>query len=161
MNRRLGYAALLAALVPTLSLIAAPAEAQRRGRGGNERPPQPDTYIPPAQQEKTFPLGGAWAAVSLNGKPVADRRATFHVDANLRGTGFGGCNTFSAASYPLRQQGFAVGPLALTKRTCDKAMLDFERSYLTALRGARNWDLVNGKLVIKGAAGEVQFDRTL
>lgn len=155
MNRRLGYAALLAALVV---LTALPAEAQRRGRGGNQRPPQPDEYIPQAQ-EKTFPLGATWSAATLNGKPIADRRATFQVDQNLRGTGFGGCNTFSAAAYPLKQQGLAVGPLALTKRACDKGAADFERSFLTALRAARNWDLANGKLVVKGAAGEVTFDR--
>ena len=96
---------------------------------------------------------------SLNGKSISDRRATFQVDANLRGTGFGGCNTFSAAAYPLRQQGFAVGPLALTKRACDKGMMDFERAFLLALRGARKCDLVDGRLVIKGAAGELRFDR--
>jgi len=158
MNRRLGYAALLAALVPLVALTAGPAEAQRRGRG-QERGAQPDQQIPPAQQEKTFPLGNSWSALTMNGKPIADRRATLLVDQNLRGTGFGGCNTFSAAAYPLRQQGFAVGPIALTKRACDKGMLDFERAYLTALRGARNWDLVNGKLVVKGAAGEITFDR--
>lgn len=157
-NRRLGYAALLAALVPMASLIAGPAEAQRRGR---QQPAEQQQQIPPAEQEKSFPTGASWAAISLNGKPISDRRATFLIDANLRGTGFGGCNTFSAAAYPLRQQGLAVGPLALTKRTCDKGLLDFERAYLTALRAARNWDLVDGKLVVKGAAGELRFDRGL
>ncbi|WP_248310724.1 META domain-containing protein [Bosea vaviloviae] len=113
------------------------------------------------QQEKNFPLGASWTAVSLNGKPISDRRATLMVDQNLRGTGFAGCNTFSAAAYPLRQQSFAVGPLALTKRSCDKGLSDFERSYLTALRATQKWDLVNGKLVLKGGAGELQFDRAL
>jgi heat shock protein HslJ len=153
MTRRLGYAALLAALAV---LAVSPAEAQRRSR--QAPPPQPDQTIP-TQQEKNFPLGATWSAATLNGKSIADRRATFQVDQNLRGTGFGGCNTFSAAAYPLKQQGLAVGPVALTKRACDKGMLDFERSFLTALRAARNWDLVNGRLVVKGAAGEVTFDR--
>jgi heat shock protein HslJ len=158
MNRRLGQAAFHAALLAALVVLTAlPAEAQRR-RGGGQRPPQPDQYIP-EKQEKTFPLGATWSAATLNGKSIADRRATFQVDQNLRGTGFGGCNTFSASAYPLKQQGLAVGPVALTKRACDKGMLDFERSFLTALRAARNWDLVNGKLVVKGAAGEVTFDR--
>ena len=156
MNRRLGFAALLAAFVPML-LASGQAEAQRRRQPQNAPPPGQE--VPPAKQDKTFPLGASWTAVALNGKPIADRRITLQVDQNLRGTGFGGCNTFSAAAYPLREQGFAVGPLALTKRSCDKAVLDFERSYLLALRGTRNWDLVAGKLVLKGAGGEVQFDR--
>jgi heat shock protein HslJ len=157
MNRRSGLAALFAALSPLLLAGASPADAQSRGRQSQQPPAQ---QAPPSQgQEKTFPLGASWSAVLLNGKPISDRRATFQVDANLRGTGFSGCNTFSAAAYPLRQQGFAVGPLALTKRTCDKGLMDFERAFLLALRGARNFDLVDGRLVIKGAAGEVQFDR--
>ena len=70
-------------------------------------------------------------------------------------------NTFSASAYPMREQNFAVGPIALTKRDCDKGLAAFERSFLTALRAARSWDLVNGRLVIKGGAGEVQFERAL
>ena len=81
------------------------------------------------------------------------------VDQNLRGTGFAGCNTYSASAYPLRQQGFAVGPVAVTKRACDKAVMDFERNFLLALRGSRQWDLVEGRLVLKTAAGEIRFDR--
>lgn len=159
MNRRLGIAASLAALVPLLLIASHEAMAQRRGFG-MPAPTAPTQQEGPAvKQDKNFPLGASWSAVSLNGKSIAGRRATLQVDGNLRGTGFGGCNTFSASAYPLRQQGFAVGPLAMTKRSCDKSQLDFERSYLTALRGARNWDIVNGKLVIKGEAGEIQFDR--
>lgn len=116
---------------------------------------------PPPQQEKTFPLGASWSVVALNGKPVEERRATLIVDQNLRGTGFGGCNTFSAAAYPLRQQGFAVGPIAITKRSCDKGTLDFERAFLTALRATNKWDVVNGRLVLRGGAGELTLSRSL
>lgn len=158
MLRRLGISAFLAASVTALPLLVGTASAQRGPKPAQE-PSLEQREGPTIKQDKTFPLGASWTAISLNGKPVANRRITFQVDMNLRGTGFGGCNTFSASAYPLRQQGFAVGPVALTKRSCDKAVLDFERSYLMALRGARNWDLVAGKLVIKGAAGEVQFDR--
>lgn len=151
-----------------LTILAAPmlmptdALAQRRQPMPSREElgtPQSAPIQPP--QEKNFPLGASWTAVSLNGKPISDRRATLMVDQNLRGTGFAGCNTFSASAYPLRQQSFAVGPLALTKRSCDKGLSDFERSYLTALRATQKWDLVNGKLVLKGGAGELQFDRAL
>jgi heat shock protein HslJ len=160
MNRRLGLAAVLAALTAPM-LMPTDAAAQRRQQMPNrsELGEQPAAPIPP--QEKNFPLGASWSVVSLNGKPVSDRRATLQVDNNLRGTGFGGCNTFSASAYPLRQQGFAVGPIALTKRTCDKGLVDFERSFLTVLRTVKNWDVVNGKLILKGGAGEVQLDRAL
>lgn len=159
MIRRLGSAAFLAALIAPLLV---PAEAMAQSR--QKMPPRSELGTPPApslqQQEKTFPFGASWVVVTVNGKPAGDRRATLLVDQNLRGTGFAGCNTFSAAAYPLREQGFAVGPIALTKRACDKGLLDFERTYLTALRAAQKWDLVNGRLVLKGGAGEVQLSRT-
>ncbi|MFN3673366.1 MAG: META domain-containing protein [Bosea sp. (in: a-proteobacteria)] len=160
MNRRSGLAAFLATLTSMLALGQTPAEAQFRSRQ-NQQPPAQQVPPPSQGQEKTFPLGASWSAVLLNGKSISDRRATFQVDANLRGTGFSGCNTFSAAAYPLRQQGFAVGPLALTKRACDKGMMDFERAFLLALRGAQKYDLIDGRLVIQGAAGEIRFDRAI
>ncbi len=36
-----------------------------------------------------------------------------------------------------------------------------ERSFLTALRAARQWDLQQGRLVLRGQAGELRFDRAL
>jgi len=161
MIRRLGYAAVLSIMAAPM-LMPTDALAQRRGQmPSREELGTPQSAPITQQQEKNFPLGASWTAVSMNGKPIADRRATLQVDQNLRGTGFGGCNTFSASAYPLRQQSFAVGPLALTKRSCDKGLSDFERSFLTALRATQKWDLVNGKLVLKGGAGELQFDRAL
>lgn len=158
MIRRLGYAAALAVVAAPVLLPADALAQSRQKMPSREEMGTPQT-APIQQQEKNFPLGASWTAVSMNGKSIADRRATLQVDPSLRGTGFGGCNTFSASAYPLRQQAFAVGPLALTKRSCDKGASEFERSFLTALRAARSWDLVNGKLVIKGGAGEIHFDR--
>lgn len=161
MTRRLGYASVLAlTIAPLLMASATTALSQSRQR----MPPrgeQPSEAPPPQQQEKQFPMGASWSAISFNGKPISNMRATLQVDANLRGTGFAGCNTFSASAYPLRQQGFAVGPIALTKRSCDKGVADFERNFLVALRAVRNWDLVQGRLVLKGAGGELTFDRAL
>jgi heat shock protein HslJ len=160
MNRRFCLAAAFATLATT-TLVASDASAQRRQQMPSREELGTPAPAPIPQQEKNFPLGAAWSASTLNGKSVAGMRATLLVDANLRGTGFGGCNTFSASAYPLRQQGFAVGPLALTKRTCDKDISGFERSYLTALRGARKWDLVQGRLVISTALGDLVFERAL
>lgn len=160
MIRRLGLAATLAVLALPM-LLPVEAGAQQRRKQATESQPLSAEPLANTQQEKTFPLGASWSVVALNGKPAYDRRATLIVDKNLRGTGFGGCNTFSAAAYPLRQQGFLVGPIALTKRSCDKGLLEFERTLLTALRATRNWDIVNGRLVLKGAAGEVTLSRSL
>src|SRR3954465_3583626 len=56
-----------------------------------------------SKQEKRFPLGAAWIAVSLNGKPfTGGERPSFMVSDQYRATGFGGCNAFSATAFPLR-----------------------------------------------------------
>ena len=90
-----------------------------------------------------------------------DRWPTFTLDQQYRAKGFGGCNTFSATAYPLREQGLAVGPVAMTKRACEKGQSAAEMQYLTALRTAAKWDTVVGSLVIKGPNGELKFERSL
>lgn len=161
--RSIGYAlAALSLLVATGAAAQTPGfgigrrtnqEQQNQGGGGK---------LPAAKEEKRFPLGNAWIAVSLNGKPYAgSERPTFHLDDQFRLRGFGGCNTFSATAYPLREQGIAVGPLALTKRSCDKGVEAAETAFLTALRTSAKWDTVVGSLVIKGPSGEIKFERSL
>jgi heat shock protein HslJ len=110
-------------------------------------------------REKDFPTRNSWALVRMNGKPVNGERPSFTLDKQFRVRGFGGCNTFSAVAYPLRQQTFAVGPIAMTRKGCDPALMASEKSFLTSLRTSQKWDLDNGDLVIKTQAGELRFQR--
>jgi heat shock protein HslJ len=114
-----------------------------------------------AKQQKQFPVGMQWTLVSLNGKVVSDNRPTMMIDDALRARGFGGCNTFSATAYPLNQQRFAVGPIALTKRSCDKSVMDVEKTFLVLFRTAAVWDLKDGQLIIQGNNGQLKFERAL
>ena len=98
-------------------------------------------------------------AVSLNNKPFSGDRPSFTLDDQFRARGFGGCNTFSATAYPLREQRFAVGPLALTKKACDKSVMAAEQQFLVALRHSAQWDIVGSSLVIKTQNGELRFER--
>ncbi|WP_210496968.1 META domain-containing protein [Microvirga antarctica] len=122
-----------------------------------------DTKVPqPGQLDKIFPLGSSWVAVSLNGKPFGGaERPTFALDDQLRARGFGGCNNYSATAYPLREQGFAVGPFALTKKACEKGQMAVEQSFLVALRTAAKWDVNGSTLIIKTQNGELRFERSL
>ena len=112
---------------------------------------------------KKFPFDVQWIAVSLNNKPFPGQRAdrpTLSLDETLRVRGFGACNTYSATAYPLQQQRFAVGPIALTKRECPKEMMDAEKIFLVALRTAQQWDSEEGKLIIYSQSGQLVFERT-
>jgi heat shock protein HslJ len=119
-------------------------------------------YIPPSRPtEKVFPLDATWTAVSLNGKSFSGERPSFSIDKQYRARGFGGCNSFAATAFPLREQSLAVGPLAMTKRSCDKGLAALEQTFLVALRTAGKWDFVGSTLVIKSQAGELRLERAL
>jgi heat shock protein HslJ len=147
----------------TLAAGIGDAAAQGFGRrGSSQEQHQQQGVRPPTKEEKRFPLGHSWIAVSLNGKGyTGSERPTFTLDDQFRVRGFGGCNTFSATAYPLREQGIAVGPIAMTKRACDKGVSAAEMQFLTALRTSAKWDTVVGSLVIKGPNGELKFERSL
>src|SRR5688500_10696989 len=146
-----------AAQAPTAQAPAAPAPA---GQG----PAKPGQAQKPAggQREKQFPVPSNWTAVSLNGKPFGGRdRPTFSLDQQYRAKGFGGCNTYSATSYPLREQRLAVGPFALTKKQCDKEVMETERAFLVALRTSMQWDFDGSTLVVKTQSGDLRFERSI
>ncbi len=151
----------VAAILLLAATSAAMAQAQPRG-GGNAPPPSRDG-VPQPRQEKVFPVNVSWLAVSLNGQRFSGERPAISLDDNLRIRGFGGCNTFSATAYPLRNQGIAVGPLALTRRSCAGGLAEVERRFLIALRTAQKWDVTSngGILIVQGQNGELRFERSL
>jgi heat shock protein HslJ len=155
----LRLATILAALA-TVSVAHAQTAATLGRPAGPTR--QVDPKVPqPLERDKIFPLGSSWTAVSLNGKPFGGERPSFKLDTQLRATGFSGCNTYSTTAYPLREQGMAVAPFALTKKTCDKAVMALEQAFLTALRTSGKWDIQGQTLTIKSQSGELRFERVL
>jgi heat shock protein HslJ len=144
---------LVAAIAATLATAAF---AQMRTKE-SEAPPQP---LP--AQTKNFPLDQTWSLRDLNGKPIASTLdVSFKIDGNLRGSGYTGCNSWSATLYPVKDQHLLVGPYALTKKQCPKEVMAVEFGFLSALTGGPTWDLVNGDLVIKGPKGALRLARSL
>jgi heat shock protein HslJ len=141
----------LAALIVSAAALVGAAEVQ------SQEEKKPSIL---AKREKQFPVPSSWIIKSFNGKAYSGMdRPTFSLDQQYRARGFGGCNTFSTTAYPLREQRFAVGPLALTKKQCDKAVMESERAFLVALRTSMQWDLDGLNLVIKSQQGELRFER--
>lgn len=151
-----------AVAVLAIALVAVPAWSRPKEEDLQHKPQgSADTPSTVKKEEKTFPLGTSWLAASLNGKSFGGERPAFSLDQQFRAKGFGGCNTFAAVAYPLKEQGIAVGPFALTKKDCGKDVMALEHDFLVALRAAQKWDLLAGQLVIKGPAGELRFDRSI
>ena len=152
----------LAALALSAAAMTVTANAQSAGGRSAQSQQQEQKKPSILNKEKQFPVPSSWVAVTLNGKPYSGvDRPAFSLDKQYRARGFGGCNTFSTTAYPLREQRFAVGPLALTKKQCDKAVMEAERAYFVALRTAMQWDLEGLTLVIKGQNGELRFERSI
>ena len=149
---------LVAALAATTLAAAVPALAGSSGPQDEEdKTPKP---LPPLQ--KNFPLDQTWSLRELNGKPVPEGLdASLKIDGNLRGSGFTGCNSWSASLYPVKEQHLMMGPVALTKKQCAKDIMAIETGFLSALLGSPSWDLVNGDLVIKGSRGSLRLARSL
>lgn len=148
---------LLRMAIAALSLGAIVAAHAQMKTGDEDKPLKP---LPP--QQKNFPLDQTWSLRELNGKPVsATLDVSLKIDGALRGSGFTGCNSWSATMYPIKDQHLLVGPYALTKKQCDKDTMAIELSFLTALLAQPSWDLVNGELVIKGPRGSMRLARSL
>jgi heat shock protein HslJ len=123
----------------------------------DEEPLKP---LPPLQ--KNFPLDQTWSLRELNGKPIpSSLDVSLKIDGALHGSGFAGCNSWSAVMYPIKDQHLAVGQYALTKKQCDKDTMAIETGFLSALLASPAWDLVNGDLVIKGPRGALRLARSL
>ena len=150
---------LLAAAAGAAALCLA-ASAFAGGGPQTEEDKAPPKPLPPL--EKNFPLDQTWSLRELNGKPVPDGLdISLKIDGSLRGSGFTGCNSWSATLYPVKDQHLMVGPFALTKKQCPKDVMALEVGFLSGLLGSPTWDLVNGDLVIKGPRGSMRLARSL
>jgi heat shock protein HslJ len=107
-----------------------------------------------------FPAGSSWTLREMNGKALAaGDEPSLKIDENFRGTGYSGCNTYSATLFPVRGMRLAMGPIALTRKACEKDRMLTERTFLSILHSGPNWDIVGADLIIKGPAGSLQFRR--
>ena len=151
-------AILAVAAVAAVSFAAQPALAQKKKKGQEqsegEKKEDKNAY------ESPFPTKANWQLVAINGKtPPAE--ASLLIDENLRGTGLSGCNTWSATLYPVKGHRLAMGPIALTKKSCSQEITGFERAYLSILATGPVWDLKGSTLTVKGKNGELVYNRGL
>ena len=147
------------ALVGLAALIALPAAAQ----GRKPKPAPEQKQEQPAGEkkyDKEFPTKATFNLKEINGKPPAGD-ASLLIDGTLRGSGSSGCNTWSATIYPIKGQKLAMGPVVMTKKQCDAAVMAFEKEYLTILHSGPTWDTQGDTLTVKGPTGTLVFLRSL
>jgi heat shock protein HslJ len=155
---KLTYTIALAVLAASIAL---PASAQ--GRKPKAAPEQkPEQAQPGAEKkyDKEFPTKANFNLKEINGKPPAGD-ASLTIDGTFRGSGYSGCNTWSATIYPIKGQKLLMGPVVMTKKTCDAALTTFEKEYLTILHSGPTWDTQGDTLTVKGQTGTLVFVRSL
>ena len=153
------FSTLAVALTLVVCVLFAPEAMARQRRQSPATAAAPSVL---AQPEKSFPTHTIWILKDFNGKAVASGDdLSLSIDETYRGSGYSGCNTWSATLYPVKGQRLAIGPLALTHNTCAPAQVALERAYLAALHGGPAWDLTSDELVVKGPRGTLRFRRSL
>jgi heat shock protein HslJ len=151
----------LVAAILGASLASSPVWAAGGGKTSSTEEGPPAVQI---GKEKLFPVNTNWIVDSLDGKQLwsGPDRPSIYIDKQLRLKGYDGCNMFSMSAYPLKKQKLAIGPLAIAKQVCAKPVVDAERSFLNAVRGAKEWDMEGANvLIVKGLGGTVRFERGL
>ena len=142
-------------------LVAAPALARQARQPAAAPKPAAQGALAP-RQDQIFDIGVSWMAVSLNGQPLAGPdRPSFSIDKQFRARGFGGCNTFAATAFTLREQRLAVSPLTWTKKKCAPAVMASEMAFFQAIRYAVQWDQQGSTLIVKSQNGELRFERAI
>ena len=154
------FAILAVAAVATISFAAQPALAQKKKKGQSQEQSEGEKKDDKNAYESPFPTKATWQLVTINGK-TPPGEASLLIDENLRGTGSSGCNTWSATLYPVKGHRLAMGPIAMTKKTCSPEITGFERAYLSILATGPVWDVKGSTLTVKGKNGELVYNRGL
>lgn len=159
-SRRIGIPG-VAALALAVAFTV-PADAQMGGKMPRRQQEKAPTG-PSGPVEQQFPFGATWILSDVAGKSVTGDAPSFNLDDKLRATGFGGCNTFSMALYPIKEQKLAAGSIAMTRKTCSKDIDDTEHNMLVTLHSLPKWHLEpNGDLTVTAQNGSVmRFRRGL
>ena len=110
-------------------------------------------------EEKKFPTDGVWSLHEIGGRGAPSDPPTLMIDSNLRGTGYAGCNTYSAALYPIKGMRLAMGPVALTRKSCPADRMNLEKLFLAILASGPTWDVNGSEMTIKAQRGSMKLRR--
>jgi len=102
-------------------------------------------------------IAGAWKLTNLafdEGVPP-DIDVTLQVEGD-RIAGRAACNRYTGAVQASDMPGglALAGPLAVTRMMCRPLLMEWERKYLEALKGLRNYGFVAGQLALNWTGGE-------
>ncbi len=109
---------------------------------------KPVTAPQPGSDVTSGLLGTGWVAVSIAGRPAADKMESW-VKLSKDGeiSGHAACNAFTG-SFRIDGDRISVAQLARTKMLCVGATMDEERRFLAAIEGADRFEIVEDHLLL-------------
>jgi len=109
---------------------------------------KPVTAPQPGSDVTSNLLGTGWVAVSIAGRPAADKMESWvklSTDGEI--SGHAACNAFTG-SFRIDGDRISVDQLARTKMLCVGATMDEERRFLAAIEGANRFEIVKDHLLL-------------
>ncbi len=98
--------------------------------------------------------GSEWAPVEIAGAPVPEDAGAFvQFGGEGRASGMSGCNRFTGAFAADDDGGFALGPLALTRRACPPPQMELETRFVATLEAARGYLREGAAMTLTDADG--------
>jgi len=144
---------LLISLLCVLAAAACSPGEQQAGEPRAETASAAEDRNPDVSLTNTY-----WKLVELNGAAIEPGEGK-ELHMMLRGddqvSGYSGCNQFTG-SVTVSADGLAFGPIAGTRRMCERVM-DQEYAFLQALEAARRFDIDGESLAIENATGEISM----
>ena len=121
----------------------------------------PPAEPPQGQSAATREIAGRdWVLVSIDDQPAEPtapgKPVTLRLEvADVRATGHGGCNGYFA-SYSLRADSLALGPVGATKMFCAEGS-DLERRYFEAFSGTMHYEVRDSILTLRSGRHTLTF----
>lgn len=101
--------------------------------------------------------GTEWTLANISGQPIAagiTATATFSEDGKV--TGNAGCNRYNGP-YTRDADTVTIGPLAATRKACDRAVMDVENAFLNGLEASTDLLISGNTLTLSSAAAGVEL----
>jgi len=105
------------------------------------------------EEARRFPVEQRFVVSYLNGQDFAAKSLTFTVRRDqgrgMRGTGFSGCNTWSAR-VEIVDDRFTMSEIGSTRKFCHRDRMKTEMEFLTILKSLTRWSMDGRTLVLTG-----------
>ena len=97
-------------------------------------------------------VGQMWSLQFIEGVGAVESKATLHIDEKGKVTGQAPCNRYFATA-ALKGTDIAIGKAGATMMACEQKLMTQERAFFDAMEKVVSFEVENGRLILRDAAG--------